>query len=76
MTHPRLHRSWVITWDYGEWSAIGPNYDCDWQGEEDGWVSNGEQVFSKTYDGLIQEIDDWIEQTEIGLRLMAKGNAK
>jgi len=51
------YRGWSISWDYGYWNATGPNYDASWEGEEDGWVSNGEHVTARTREGLIEEID-------------------
>lgn len=55
------HRGWIIAWDYGQFSATGPDYDASYEGEEDGWVDNGHRVFARTRDGLIEEIDAWFE---------------
>ena len=57
----RLHRGWEITWDYGFYTATGPDYDASYEGEEDGWIDNGHRVSARTRDGLIEEIDAWFE---------------
>lgn len=59
---PDQHRGWTITWDYGHYTATGPDYDASWEGEEDGWVDNGHRVSSRTREGVIEEIDTWIEE--------------
>lgn len=56
------YRGWSITFDYGYFNATGPNYDASWEGEEDGWVSNGEQVSARTRDDLIEMIDDYLAE--------------
>lgn len=58
---PDTYRGWDISWDYGWYSAIGPNYDASYEGPEDGWVDNGERVYARTRDDLILEIDAWLE---------------
>lgn len=73
MTHPAAialdrdgyvqeYRGWAITWDYGHYTATGPDYDASYEGEEDGWVDNGHRVSARTRDGLIEEIDAWFEE--------------
>lgn len=56
------YRGWSIDWDYGRFTATGPNYDASWEGEEDGWVASGGRVEARTREALIEEIDDWIEE--------------
>lgn len=56
------YRGWSIDWDYGRFTATGPNYDASWEGEEDGWVASGGSVEERTREGLIAEIDAWIEE--------------
>lgn len=56
----KKYRGWSIIWDYGYYTAIGPNYDASWEGEEDGWVGNGETVSARNLDDLYGEIDAWI----------------
>lgn len=58
------YRGWSISWDYGEYSATGPDYDASWEGEEDGWVDNGQRVFARTYHSVCAEVDAWIEEHE------------
>lgn len=55
------YRGWTITFDYGRYHATGPNYDCDYRGEEDGYVSNGEWAEARTLEGLREEIDARLE---------------
>lgn len=59
---PREYRGWSISWDYGEFSATGPNYDASYEGPEDGWVDNGERCSARTYADLCDEIDAYIEE--------------
>lgn len=59
---PTDYRGWSIDWNYGEYSATGPNYDASWEGPEDGWVDNGERVFAKTLPDLRDEVDAYIEE--------------
>lgn len=44
------------------WTAISPNYDASYEGEEDGWVDNGERASGRTRDELIADIDEWFEE--------------
>lgn len=64
MSAQHTHRLWKIyTPRWPEpWTAIGPNYDASYEGEEDGWVDNGEKVTASTLEGLISEIDAWFEE--------------
>lgn len=55
---PKEYRGWSISWDYGYFTATGPNYDASWEGEEDGWVDNGERVSARTLPDLYEEIDE------------------
>ena len=51
--------------DYGSgYYAIGPDYDVDWLGEEDGYCDNGHKVEGNTIADTIAEIDAWIEEHE------------
>lgn len=59
---PTEYRGWTINWDYGQYSATGPNYDASYEGPEDGWVDNGERVFARTIDDLKAEVDAWFEE--------------
>lgn len=57
-----IYRAWEITWDYGQFTATGPDYDASWEGEEDGWVDNGQRVSARTREDLITEVDAWLEE--------------
>lgn len=60
---PDTYRGWSI--EQGpddQFYATGPDYDTSWEGEEDGWVSNGQQVSAPTGDALREEIDAWLEE--------------
>ena len=59
---PDTYRGWSISWDYGRFTAAGPNYDASWEGEEDGWIASGGSAEARTREGLIEEIDAWIEE--------------
>lgn len=59
------YRGWTIhqgRWPEPAWMAIGPNYDASYEGEEDGFVDNGEKADAPTRDALIAEIDAWFEE--------------
>ena len=58
------HRGWSISYDPKpiptrdfDWEAVHPDYDASWEGEEDGYVSNGLAVNAATYKDLLLEID-------------------
>jgi hypothetical protein len=60
---PSLYRGWSISQGPDDcYYGTGPNYEADWQGEEDGFVGNGEQCSGGTWDDLKDEIDTWIEE--------------
>ena len=59
---PKEYRGWSISWDYGYYNAVGPDYDASYEGEEDGWVSNGQTASGRTLDDLRAEIDAWISE--------------
>lgn len=58
---PKEYRGWSISWDYGEYSATGPNYDASWEGPEDGWVDNGHRVFAHNLPDLYSEVDAFLD---------------
>ena len=64
------HLGWTISFDMppipfrgADWQVVHPDYDASWEGEEDGWVSNGLRVTAGTYEDLLLEIEcaqaDW-----------------
>lgn len=59
---PDTYRGWEITWDYGCFTATSPDYDASWEGEEDGWVDNGQRVTGRTRADLEAEVDAWFEE--------------
>ena len=58
----REYRGWSISFDYGYYTGTGPNYDASWEGDEDGWVDNGELLAARTLPDLCTEIDAYIEE--------------
>jgi len=65
MTEPR-YRGWSISpahWPV-PWTATGPDYDASYEGEEDGWVDNGQRVEAPTREQLLIEIDTFIEDMQ------------
>lgn len=62
---PDAYRGWAITWDYGFYTGTGPDYDASYEGEEDGWVDNGQRVSARTREGVIEEIDAWFAEREL-----------
>lgn len=65
LTTADTYRGWSIhqgRWPEPAWTATGPNYDASWEGEEDGWVDNGEKADAPTREALIAEIDIWFEE--------------
>lgn len=81
------YRGWTIhqgRWPEPAWSAFGPNYDASWEGEEDGWVDNGEKAEADTRAALLDEIDEFFAyplepkprisiRFALGLALLAAG---
>ena len=61
MNAPITYRGWNVATDFNGYVAIGPNYDASYEGPEDGWIDNGQRVFSGSIDGVKSEIDGWIE---------------
>lgn len=59
-----LYRGWRIDSAYVGYSAIHPDYDASWEGEEDGYIDNGLQVHAMTIDGVKAEVDAKIEEME------------
>ena len=53
----KTYRGWSITFEYGYYRAVHPDYDASWEGEETGWVDNGLQCEARTLDELYEEID-------------------
>ena len=50
------HGPWTIVrseW-LPEFEATHDDYDASWEGEEDGWVSNGLHTSAKTIEGLLK----------------------
>lgn len=63
-TGKRFWKGWEVVWDYGQWWGTSPDYDASWEGEEDGWVGNGQRVSSRTLAGCLEEIDCWLEENQ------------
>ena len=53
------YRDFILSFEYGYYTAVHKEYDCDWQGEEDGWVGSHPILLSRTRNGLKEEIDAW-----------------
>lgn len=69
------YRGWIIRrgrWPEPEWMAFSPDYDASWEGEEDGWVDNGQKADAPTREALIAEIDAWFEENEPASALSAQ----
>jgi hypothetical protein len=63
------YRGWTIHFDPPpipirnfDWRAYGPNYDASYEGDEDGFIDNGEKAEAPTREKLIEEIDAWFEE--------------
>jgi hypothetical protein len=63
MSAPDTYRGWPISPPdrFSPWTATGPDFDANYQGEEDGWVGNGYSAWAWTREALIAEIDAWLE---------------
>lgn len=61
---PKDYRGWAISWDYGRFTATSPNYDASYDGQEDGWVDNGQRVTARTLTALRDEVDAFIAEQE------------
>jgi hypothetical protein len=56
------YRGWSVSWDYGQYTATSPNYDASWEGEEDGWVDNGQRCFARALPDLHTEVDAYLDE--------------
>jgi hypothetical protein len=59
---PEQFKARVPRWEhlkfgYGRWTTTHENYDASWEGEEDGWVSNGLMCEGRTLDELADEVE-------------------
>lgn len=61
------HRGWDIAHNVHcpipdeQWVATSPDYDASYEGPEDGWVIGGQVAYASTRAGLIEEIDNMME---------------
>ncbi len=62
MPHTETYRGWSIRPDYVGWSAVSPNYDASWEGEEDGWIDNGEKSWGRTRAECEAGVDEWFDE--------------
>jgi hypothetical protein len=58
MMDGKTYRGWRITFEYGRYQAVHPDYDASWEGEEDGWRGNGLCCEARTLEELHEEIDE------------------
>lgn len=59
------YRGWSIhqgRWPEPAWMATGPDHEGSYEGPEDGWVGNGQQVDGSTIHQVMTEIDGWFEE--------------
>lgn len=56
------YRGWSIGPDYIGWSAASPNFDASYEGDEDGWVSNGESAWGRARAECEAGVDEWFEE--------------
>lgn len=54
------YRGWELTWDYGYFTATGPEYEPDYN-DEDGFHNppGAQCVQGRTLQEVHQEIDNW-----------------
>lgn len=58
-----LYRGWAIDFEYGWYTAVGPNYEAEPDGEG-GWTSNDEHTSARTLKELQFEIDAILDDDE------------
>jgi hypothetical protein len=56
------YRGWHIGPDVFGWTAISPNYDASWEGEESGWRDNGEKAWGRTRAECEEAVDEWFDE--------------
>lgn len=63
------HGKWVIYFDPPpipvrtmDWCFIHEDYDASWEGEEDGWVSNGLAGHAESIEACVREIAEIEEE--------------
>jgi hypothetical protein len=64
----RFSRWEHLSFEYGRWTTTHENYDASWEGEEDGWVSNGLMCEGRT----LEELADECEEVELELAAKAQ----
>lgn len=52
----RFPRWQHLAFDYGRWTATHEDYDASYEGEEDGYVSNGLMCDGRTIEELAEEV--------------------
>ncbi len=58
----REYRGWAISFDYGFYTATGPDYEASYEGPEDGWVDNGQHIEARNLEDLRAEVDAWFDE--------------
>lgn len=61
---PEKYRGWKVTWDYGQFTAVSPDYDVSYEGPENGWVDNGLRTSAPTFEALCIEVDEILSSIE------------
>jgi hypothetical protein len=61
---PDTYRGWQVSFDYGYFNATHPDFEADWQGEEDGWVGSHPTLSGRTRADMEAEVDAWFEDNQ------------
>jgi len=56
------YRGWPIEPAYVGWQAVSPDFDASWEGEEDGWVGNGQSAWGRTRAECEAAVDEWFDE--------------
>lgn len=70
MAHdPWTYKGWSIDVDRKpipsrafDWSAVSPDYECEFDSEDGPFVLSGEVLYAATYEELLAEIDQYLEE--------------
>jgi hypothetical protein len=64
LAHSTLdYRGWSISWDYGQFTATGPDYEPDYNDEDGFFNPPGAQIaYGRTLESVRTEIDAWFAE--------------
>ena len=53
------YRRFTVSWDYGYFNAVHPDFEASYEGPEDGWVGSHPTLSGRTRSDMEVEVDEW-----------------